>query len=54
MVQEVTQRHGRVYQPSADGRIFHAATAATGVAPGTAIGTTAAFTLYPGWRRSWS
>jgi len=46
MVQEVTQRHGKLYQPARDGRIFHAATAATGVAPGTAIGTTAAFTLF--------
>lgn len=28
------------------GQVFHAVTAASGVAPGTAIGTTAAFTLY--------
>ena len=46
MAQEVTQRHGKLYQPARDGRIYHAATAATGVAPGTAIGTTAAFTLF--------
>lgn len=44
--QEVAQRHGRFYRPAADGRIFHAATPATGVAPGTAIGTTAAFSLH--------
>jgi hypothetical protein len=46
MVQQVTQRHGKLYQPARDGRIFHGATAATGVAPGTAIGTTAAFALH--------
>jgi hypothetical protein len=40
------QRHGRLYQPSVDGRIFHAQTAVTGVAPGTSLGTTAAFALH--------
>ena len=46
MVQEVTQRHGRLYQPARDGRIFHAATAVGGVAPGTSISTTMGFTLF--------
>lgn len=46
MVQQVEQRHGRLYKPSMDGRVFHAATAVSGVAPGTAVGTTAAFALY--------
>ena len=44
--QEVAQRHGKLYRPSQDGRIFHGATAATGVAPGTAISTTAAFSVH--------
>ena len=46
MVQEVQQRHGRLYRPSRDGRVFHAMTAVTGVAPGTSIGTTAPFSLH--------
>lgn len=36
----------RNYLGVKNGRVFHGGTAATGVAPGTAIGTTAAFTLY--------
>jgi hypothetical protein len=46
MVQEVTQRHGRLYYPAKDGRLFHAATAVSGVAPGTTLSTTAGFALY--------
>lgn len=44
--QDVVQKHGRYHDGAIDGRIFHASTAATGVAPGTAIGTTGAFTLH--------
>lgn len=44
--QDVALKHGRLYDAAIDGRLFHAATAATGVAPGTAIGTTAAFSLH--------
>lgn len=44
--QDVGFKHGAYYDAAIDGRLFHAATAATGVAPGTAIGTTGAFTLY--------
>ncbi len=42
---DVVLKHAPLFDPAIDGRLFHAATAATGVAPGTAIGTTAAFTL---------
>ena len=35
-----------LYALARAGQVFHAVTAASGVAPGTAIGTTAAFTLY--------
>jgi len=38
--------HARYYEPAMRGNLFHAATAVTGVAPGTAVGTTAAFSLY--------
>lgn len=38
--------HGRFYEAAYRGSIFSAITAATGVAPGTAISTTAAFTLF--------
>lgn len=44
--QDVALKQGRLFDAARDGRLFHAATAATGVAPGTAIGTTAAFALY--------
>ena len=44
--QDVSQKHGKGYWAAANGRLFHGATAATGVAPGTAIGTTAAFSLH--------
>ena len=44
--QPVVQKHGSMYDAARNGRLFHAATAATGVAPGTAIGTTAAFSLH--------
>lgn len=37
---------GKYYTDTKSARVFHAATAVTGVAPGTAVGTTAAFTLY--------
>ena len=43
--QDVALKHGALADAALDGRLFHAATAATGVAPGTAIGTTAAFAL---------
>lgn len=36
----------RYYEAVANGMVFCGGTAATGVAPGTSIGTTAAFTLY--------
>src|SRR3989304_5665276 len=44
--QDVALKPGRYYDAAIDGRLFHASTAATGVAPGTAIGTTAAFSLH--------
>lgn len=37
--------YGKYYELVVRGLVFHAATAVTGVAPGTAIGTTAAFAL---------
>lgn len=43
---EITQRHGKLYNPTFGARLFSAMTAVTGVAPGTAIGTTAAFALH--------
>jgi len=46
VAQEVVEKHGRLYDAARDGRLFHASTPATGVAPGTAIGTTAAFSLH--------
>ena len=44
--QDVALKHGAYFDAARDRRLFHAATAATGVAPGTAIGTTSPFTLY--------
>lgn len=44
--QPVADQNPRFYLTAKAGDTFHAETAATGVAPGTAIGTTAAFTLY--------
>lgn len=41
----VQQIHGRHYYAARQGSVWHAQTAVTGVAPGTAIGTTAAFAL---------
>ena len=37
--------YGKYYELAIRGMLFHAATAVTGVAPGTAIGTTAAYAL---------
>jgi hypothetical protein len=37
---------GHLYEYAIRGKLWHVHTAATGVAPGTAIGTTAAFALY--------
>lgn len=42
----LSQLNGRHYEQAKQGNLFYAATAVTGVAPGTAIGTTAAFALY--------
>jgi len=42
----VQDLHGRFYEAVVRGTVFEAVTATTGVAPGTAIGTTGAFTLY--------
>lgn len=42
----VQDLHGRFYEAVVRGTAFEACTATTGVAPGTAIGTTGAFTLY--------
>lgn len=42
----VSQHHARFYEASKRGNIFSGVTAITGVAPGTAAGTTAAFALY--------
>lgn len=44
--QPVTFEDPELYARAVAGRIFSAQTAVTGVAPGTAIGTTGAFTLY--------
>lgn len=46
MAQDVYQIRGKYYSAARAGRIFHAATAVTGVAPGTAISTTAGFALH--------
>lgn len=43
--QTVGDAHARLYEAVVRGNTFSAGTAATGVAPGTAIGTTAAFSL---------
>lgn len=42
----VQDLHGRFYEAVVRGTVYEAVTASTGVAPGTAFGTTAAFTLY--------
>lgn len=42
----VGDAHGHFYEATSRGNVFNAQTAATGVAPGTALGTTAAFVLY--------
>jgi hypothetical protein len=41
----VTELHGQLYETSARGNVFIASTAVTGVAPGTALSTTAGFAL---------
>src|SRR5690349_21757277 len=41
----VGQAHGKYYEAVSRGNCYAAQTAATGVAPGTSIGTTGAFTL---------
>lgn len=41
----VQQTHGKYYEAVVRGNVYSAQTAATGVAPGTALGTTGAFTL---------
>lgn len=42
----VAQGHGKYYEATSRGKCFAAQTAATGVAPGTALGTTGAFTIH--------
>lgn len=42
----VSQLHGNLYEQNRRGNVYMGVTAVTGVAPGTAIGTTAAFALY--------
>jgi len=42
----VSQLHAPLYEQGKRGRVFNGMTAVTGVAPGTAIGTTAGFALY--------
>jgi len=42
----VSQLHGSLYEQNRRGNVYMGVTAVTGVAPGTAIGTTAAFALY--------
>lgn len=44
MVENYTS--GKHYKVAQEGHLYHAITAVAGVAPGTAIGTTAAFALY--------
>src|ERR1043165_1466041 len=41
----VGQAHGKYCEPTIRGSVYSAQTAASGVAPGTSIGTTGAFTL---------
>ena len=41
-----SELHGRYYQLVKQGNVYTAQTAVSGVAPGTSIGTTGAFTLY--------
>jgi hypothetical protein len=42
----VSQVHGSLFEQNRRGNVYMGVTAVTGVAPGTAIGTTAAFALY--------
>lgn len=42
----VSQVHGALYEQNRRGNVYMGVTAVSGVAPGTAIGTTAAFALY--------
>jgi hypothetical protein len=44
--QAVQQEHGKYYEAGHRGRLFAACTPAAGAAPGTAVGTTAAFSLF--------
>lgn len=44
--QVISDLHARFYEQAKRGNLFMGHTAVTGVAPGTAIGTTAAFALY--------
>lgn len=44
--QVVSQVHGPLYEQNNRGNVYMGVTAVSGVAPGTAIGTTAAFALY--------
>jgi len=44
--QVVSQVHAPLYEQTRRGNVYMGATAVSGVAPGTAIGTTAAFALY--------
>jgi hypothetical protein len=46
IAQAMFQAHGKYHDAVLRGRCYAGGTAATGVAPGTAIGTTAAFSLY--------
>jgi hypothetical protein len=42
----VQDAHGRFYEAANNGKLFYGKTADSGVAPGTSISTTGAFTLY--------
>src|SRR5947209_5741560 len=42
----ITQAHGKYYEASSRGKMFAACTPAAGATPGTAVGTTAAFSLF--------
>ena len=42
----VSELHGKFYEQAKRGNVYSGVTAVSGVAPGTAIGTTAAFALY--------
>ncbi len=44
--QVVTQAHGKYYEAASRGVLFNACEQGTGIAPGTALGTTAFFCLY--------